>query len=68
MMFRFLMYSYNYKLLTQITKYPGFYENHKIHIRISLDGAQFTRYSTYCLLSFALLGGKSSVKSEGNFI
>lgn len=48
--------------------YPGFYEGEKIFVRVSLDGAQFSRHSTYCLLSFALLAGQSHVKSTGKHI
>ena len=45
--------------------YPGFFGNYKIAIRLSVDGAQFTCQSTFCLLSFAILNGKSNVRSAG---
>ena len=45
--------------------YPGFYTNNKIFVKISLDGARFTRQSTYCILSFAVLFEKETISSEG---
>ena len=30
-----------------------------------MDGARFTRQSTYCILSFAILSGKQNISSEG---
>jgi len=34
-------------------------------IRISLDGAQFSRQTTYLLLSFAFIKGNEAIKSAG---
>ncbi|XP_065892027.1 uncharacterized protein [Dysidea avara] len=41
----------------QVMRYPHYYKNESRHvrIRISLDGARFSRASSYCLLSFAFL-------------
>ena len=52
--------------ILQIVAYPGFYTNNKyIFVRISLDGARFTRQSTYYILSFAVLSGRENISSEG---
>ena len=41
----------------QVNKDPDyFYENNmKIHVKISMDGAQYSRSSSFCLLSFSIL-------------
>ncbi|XP_065895016.1 uncharacterized protein [Dysidea avara] len=45
------------RLEEEVMRYPDYYKNESQHvrIRISLDGARFSRASSYCLLSFAFL-------------
>ena len=51
------MQVYGMSFNAQVMRYPDYYQNESNHvrIRISLDGARFSRTSSYCLLSFAFL-------------
>ena len=50
----------------QVNTQPDLFENNTVKIKISCDGAKYTRLSSYCLLSFTLLTGDKdlSIMSE----
>ena len=37
----------------------------KVHVRVSLDGARYSRYSNFCLLSVAIIGEHYTLSSHG---
>ena len=48
----------------QISLRPDLFENNKVDIKISCDGAKYTRLSNYCLLSFMILTGEKDLSSN----
>ena len=52
----FQLASYVCVIFMQVNKDPDyFYENNmEIHVKISMDGAQYSRSSSFCLLSFSI--------------
>jgi len=40
---------------------PDLFKNNEVDIKISCDGAKYTRLSNYCLLSFMILTGEKDL-------
>ena len=47
----------------QISLRPDLFKNNEVNIKISCDGANYTRLSNYCLLSFTILTGEKDLSS-----
>ena len=39
----------------------------KVHVRISSDGAKYSYYANYCLLSFSIINEEYTLSSEGKW-
>ena len=53
----------------QVSKDPDyFYENMEIHVKISMDGAQYSRSSSFCLLSFSIFNREYTLSPASKFL
>jgi len=50
---------------TQIINNPSFFrESMEIHVKISIDGARYSRHSNYCLMSLAIINEEFTLSSK----
>ena len=56
-------------IFIQVSKDPDyFYENMEIHVKISMDGAQYSRSSSFCLLSFSIFNREYTLSPASKFL
>ena len=61
--------SYDISHIIQVSNdYEFFKETMEIHVKISLDGAQYTRCSTFCLLTLSIFTREYSLSPMSKYI
>ena len=55
-------------IFIQVSKDPDYFKNMEIHVKISMDGAQYSRSSSFCLLSFSIFNREYTLSPASKFL
>ena len=63
------IYIYTVYIYLKVNENPLYFEmTDKIQIKVSADGAKYSRTSNFCLISFAILTDRHNISSESKYM